>query len=93
MKQAHLVERRRNPVHGGTYEIWDVGDGHGIYVDYDPYPYDTGIPETMAFSYNLRRMKVADWDELDTRFYDATGGEAMRDLGYEPIEEDEDGTD
>lgn len=45
----------------------------------------------MAFSYNMRRMKAADRDELDTWFYDAAGGEAMRDLGYEPAEEDEDG--
>lgn len=89
MKQAYLVERRRNPVNGGTYEIWDIGDGNGIYVDFNPYPFDTGIPETMAFPYDLRRMKVTDWDELDTWFYDATGGEAMRDLGYEPVEDDE----
>ena len=43
----------------------------------------------MAFPCDLRRWKVTDWDELDTWFGDATGGEAIRDLGYEPVEEAE----
>ena len=88
MKQARLVERGHNITNGGTYEIWDIGDGNGIYVDYNPCPYDTGIEETMAFPCDLRRWKVTDWDELDTWFEDATGGKAIRDLGYEPVEED-----
>ena len=89
MKQARLVERRRNPVHGGTYEIWDIGDGNGIYVDYNPCPYDTGIEETMAFPYDLRRKKVTSWAELGVWYEDATGGKAIRELGYEPVEEAE----
>lgn len=56
-KQARLVERGRNFFHGGTYEIWDVGGGAGVYVD----------------------------------FY-ATGGKAIRDLGYEIAEGDGRGT-
>lgn len=39
---ARLVERGRNPRNGGTYEIWDIGDGDGIYVDFNPCPSDTG---------------------------------------------------
>ena len=88
MKQARLVERGAN-FWGGTYEIWDIGDGNGIYVDYVPCTFDTGKPETMAFPYDMRRMIVTDWDELDTWFEDATGGKAIRDLGYEPVEEDQ----
>lgn len=89
MKQARLVERGHNITNGGTYEIWNIGDGHGIYVDFVPCAFDTGEPETMAFPCDLRRWKVTDWDELDTWFGDATGGEAIRDLGYEPVEEAE----
>lgn len=87
MKQAHLVERGAN-FWGGTYEIWDIGDGNGIYVDYVPCTFDTGKPETMALPYDmLRRMIVTSWTELRMWDHDATGGKAMRELGYEPVEE------
>lgn len=86
MKQARLVERRRNPVHGGTYEIWDIGDGHGIYVDYVPCAFDTGEPETMAFPYDMHNGKVTSWIEDGVWYEDATGGKAIRELGYEPVE-------
>ncbi len=85
MKQARLVERGTN-IHGGTYEIWDIGDGNGIYVDFNPCPWDTGIPETMAFPYDMRRKKVTSWAELGAGQEDATGGKAIRVLGYEPVE-------
>lgn len=88
-KQARLVKRGHNTRNGGTYEIWDVGDGHGVYVDYNPRPYDTGIEETMAFPYDLRRKKVTSWAELGMWHEDATGGRAMRELGYEPVKDDD----
>lgn len=84
---ARLVERGRNPCNGGTYEIWDIGDGDGIYVDFNPCPSDTGVPETMAFPYDLRRKKVTSWTEMDVWHRDTTGGRAMRDMGYEPVED------
>ena len=87
-RQARLVERRHNPRNGGTYEIWDVGDGCGIYVDFNPRPFLPSNPETMAFPYDLRRRKVTRWNELGVWYEDATGGKAIRELGYEPIEED-----
>ena len=83
MNQAHLVERGAN-FWGGTYEIWDIGDGHGIYVDYVPYATDT---ETMAFQYDMRRGRVESWIPLLVRRKDMTGGRAMRELGYDPVEE------
>jgi hypothetical protein len=70
-KQACLVERGHNITNGGTYEIWNIGDGHEIYVDFNPCPDDTGEPETMAFPCDLRRWKVTDWDELDMWLEDA----------------------
>ena len=87
-KQARLVERGANG-DGGTYEIWDVGDGCGIYVDFNPRPFLPSNPETMAFPVDLRKYSVTSWQGLGYWPYDATGGEAIRELGYEPIEEDE----
>lgn len=84
-KKARLVKRGHNFSNGGTYEIWDA-DGHGILVDYNPCPFDTLTPETMAFPYDLHRNEVTDWEELDVWYEDATGGEAIRALGYEPVQ-------
>lgn len=87
-KQARLVERHRNES-GGTYEIWDVGNGVGVYVDFNPCPFDTFVPETMAFPYDMDYREVTSWRGLGVWYEDATGGKAIRELGYEPIEEDE----
>lgn len=57
-KQARLVKRGRNYFNGGQYEIWDVGDERGVYVDYNH-----SICETMAFWYDLKRDTVKSWDE------------------------------
>lgn len=85
-KQACLVERAYNELNGRTYEIWDVGDGHGIYVDFNPCVFDTLSEETMAFPFDLHQDAVTSWEELDVWYEDATGGMAMRELGYEPYE-------
>lgn len=83
--QARIVERDSN-FNGGIYEIWDIGDGCGIYVDFNPCPADTLVPETMAFPLDLRKRDVTSWVELGVWYEDATGGKAVRELGYEPIE-------
>lgn len=85
-RQARLVERYRNES-GGTYEIWDVGNGVGVYVDFNPCPFDTLVPETMAFPYDMDDREVTSWRELDVWYEDATGGKAIRELGYEIEEE------
>lgn len=92
-KQARLVYRRANDQNGGTCEMWDIGNGDGFYVDYNPCPSDTGVQETMAFPADPRRNAVKSWQELGVWRKDMTGGRAMRELGYEPIEEAEHGTD
>ncbi len=86
-KQARLVERGANG-HGGTYEIWDVGDDCGVYVDFNPCPFLLSNPETMAFDVDMRKREVTSWDELGVWYEDATGGKSIRELGYEPIEGD-----
>ena len=85
-KQARLVCRSRNTYHGGTYEIWDIGNECGIYVDYNPCAFMPSGPETMAFPFDLRSREVASWVEAGVWYEDATGGKAIRELGYEPVE-------
>lgn len=86
-KQMHLIKRGKNDRNGGTYEIWDADGKRGIYVDFNPSPYDTGVPETMAFSLDIPELEVTDWKELAVWYEDATGGKAIRELGYEPVED------
>lgn len=86
-KQMHLIKRGKNYRNGGTYEIWDADGKWGVYVDFNPSPTDTGIPETMAFSLDIPELEVTDWAELAVWYEDATGGKAIRELGYEPIED------
>lgn len=89
IKQARLIERGHNDQNDGKYETWDIGNGCGIYVDFNPCPLDTGVPETMAFALDLEHDMVTSWRELGVWHEDATGGKAVRELGYEPVEEDE----
>ena len=85
-KRARLVWRRHNDYHGGTSEIWDIGNECGIYVDFNPRAFFPSGPETMAFLFDLRDREVVSWNPLGTWYEDATGGKAIRELGYE-IEE------
>lgn len=60
-KKARLVCRSHNTYHGGTYEIWDIGNECGIYVDYNPCAFMPSGPETMAFPFDLRSQEVVSW--------------------------------
>lgn len=77
-RQARLVKRGLDITTGEPYEIWDVGDGRGIYVDF----YES---DSKAFPVDMSRLMV-DGGELRSWPYDATGGKAIRELGYEPVE-------
>ena len=92
-KRARLVRRERNELHGGTSEIWDIGNDVGVYVDFNPRPFMPSEPETMAFPFDLSSREVTRWVGLGTWYEDATGGKAIRELGYEIVEEDEHATD
>ena len=85
-KQARLVCRSINAFHGGTYEIWDIGNECGIYVDYNPCAFMPSGPETMAFPFDLRSQEVVSWIQEGVWYEDATCGKAIRELGYEPVE-------
>ena len=86
-KQARLVGRNRTSYHGGwEFEIWDIGGGRGIDVDFNQCSYGTGKPETRAFPMDLRKYSISQ-QVLGYWPYNATGGKAISDLGYEPIED------
>lgn len=88
-KIARLVKRGFDINTIVPYEIWDIGNGRGIYVDfYDSnskiLPYESG---SKAFPIDMSRLMV-DGEELGSWPHDALGGKAIRELGYEPVEED-----
>ena len=78
--KAHLMSREEDPYHGIT-EIWQAEDGKAFYVDFNAY-----ICQTMVFPYDLKLDLVKNWLELWHR--NMTGGRAMRELGYDPVEEE-----
>lgn len=84
-KQARLVWREHNYAHGGTSEIWDVGCGSSICVVYRVLA--TGEPETVAFPFD-RVEHITGTGVLGCWPGDATGGKAMRELGYETVEDE-----
>lgn len=84
-KRARLIERGRNIISNAPYEVWDVGCGFDVCVVY--LVLDTGEPETLAFPYD-RIEHLTGTGVLGCWSGDATGGKAIRELGYEPIEED-----
>lgn len=88
-KRARLVGRFHNELNDSTSEIWGIGDGCGIYVDFNTCPFFSRKPGTRAFPYSLSENAVTSWQELGYWHYDATGGKAMQELGYEPVEEAE----
>ena len=89
-KMARLVGRDRTSYHGWQFEIWNIGGGRGICVDFYQYPYGRGKPETRAFPMDLRKYSVGQ-QALGYWPYNAIGGKAISDLGYDPIEDgDED---
>lgn len=85
-KRARLVDSGRNILSGGQCELWDVGNGRGIYVSSKTFV--TGVSNTVAVQVDLIRRVVTNWSVLGAWVEDATGGKAIRELGYE-TEEDE----
>lgn len=85
-KQARLVERGCDSLHGGPCELWDVGGGCGIYVHSRMLA--TGDLETVAFPVDMARRIVTDRNALGVWCGDATGGKAIRELGYETVEDE-----
>lgn len=82
-RKAHLVMRGYSSFNCGPYEIWDVGCGHSVCVAYRKIA--IGIIETIAFPFD-RIEHITGKGMLGRWSGDATGGKAMRELGYEIVE-------
>ncbi len=85
-KQARLVERGCDSLRGGPCELWDVGGGRGVYVLCRMLA--AGDLETVAFPVDMARRIVTDRNALGVWCGDATGGKAIRELGYEVVEDE-----
>lgn len=80
--KAYLMHRDEIPAYGVT-EYWKAEDGKVLYVQFN-----ADIRETLIFPYDVERCRVKSWTVLGVWHKDMTGGMAMRELGYEPVEED-----
>ena len=81
--KAYLMNRDVNPAYG-VYEWWKAEDGRLFEVDFNVH-----VRQTIVYPYDMEHDRVEDWTPLLVRHKDMTGGKAMRELGYEPIEEDQ----
>ena len=79
--KAYLMHRDNNPRYG-VVEWWKTEDGDIICVDFN-----ASIPKTMAFLYDMERNRMIAWEPLGVWHRDMTGGKAMQDLGYRPVED------
>lgn len=82
--KAFLMRRYVYPGRGAN-EWWKVEDG-GVICVY----FNASIRKTMTFPYDIERDRAKSWVEIGVWHKDMTGGRAMRELGYEPVEERED---
>ena len=82
--KAYLMNRDVNPVNPayGVYEWWKTEDGRLFEVDFNVH-----VCETMAYPLDMEHALTDDWKPLGIWHKDMTGGEAMRELGYEPVED------
>lgn len=78
--QARLVEHGVN-VHGGAYEMWDLGNGRGILVERDPCPWAADEPDAVVHPYDLRQNRVTSWNELFAGQEDIAADTSIRVFG------------
>lgn len=85
--KAYLMHRDVNPAYG-VFEWWKTEDGKIFEVDFNIH-----VRQTEVYPYDMEHDRVEIWKTLGVWHKDMTGGKAMQELGYEPVEEDEDDTD
>lgn len=83
--KAYLMHRDVNPAYG-IYEWWKTEDGKIFELDFNIH-----VRQTIVYPYDMEKDRVEHWIPVFVRHKDMTGGKAIRKLGYEPVEEDEDG--
>ena len=83
--KAYLMDRDVNPAYG-IFEWWKTEDDKIFELDFNVH-----VRQTIVYPYDIDTNRVESWIPLLVRRKDMTGGKAMRELGYEPIEEAEHG--
>lgn len=81
--KAYLMHRDVNPAYG-VFEWWQTEDGKIFELDFNVH-----VRETMVCPYDMEKDRVESWTPLLVRRKDMTGGRAMQEMGYEPVEGDE----
>ena len=81
--KAYLMHRSVDPAYG-VYEWWKTEDGKIFELDFNVH-----VRQTMVYPFDMGKDRVEDWTPLLVRQKDMTGGKAMRELGYEPVEDGE----
>ena len=79
--KAFLMDRDIDPAYGIS-ECWQTEDGKIFDVDFNIH-----VRQTMVCPYDMEHDRVESWEPLGVWHRDTTGGRAMRELGYEPVEE------
>jgi hypothetical protein len=79
--KACLMNRDVNHPYG-VYEWWQAENGE-IFQVY----FDDQIGKTIVLPYDMEHDRVEIWKTLGVWHKDMTGGRAIRELGYEPVEE------
>ena len=80
--KAYLMHRYVNHDYG-VFELWKTEDGKVFELDFNAH-----VRKTMVCPYDMDHGRVESWIPLLVRHKDMTGGKAIRELGYEPVEED-----
>lgn len=80
--KAYLMHRDENPAYD-VFEWWKTEDGKIFELDFNVH-----VRQTMVYPYDMEKDRVQSWSPLLVRHKDMTGGRAMREMGYEPVEED-----
>lgn len=79
--KACLIDRDVNPAFG-ILEWWQAEDGKTFEVDFNVH-----VRQTEVYPYDMEKDRIEDWAPLLVRHKDMTGGRAMQELGYEPVED------
>ena len=80
--KAYLMHRDENTAYD-VFEWWKTEDGNIFEVDFN-----VRVRETIVCPYDMEHDLIVDCIPLLVRHKDMTGGKAIRELGYEPVEED-----
>ena len=79
--KAYLMHRDEHAAYG-VAEWWKTEDDNILYVEFR-----ADMCATIVFPYDMERGRVEHRKPLGIWHKDMTGGRAMRELGYEPVED------